>query len=98
MWTAVEPMAFHGLSDLALTQSPRASHTLYGTEVSARRLRARMLASPCIVALSDPPGLPLDADVRERAKRAVLRTYFSVCDSTAVNGARITVYARPGRC
>jgi mannosyltransferase len=98
VWASANTRAFDGLRDLALAQSPLASHTLYGTEVSAQHIRARMLASPRIVVLTDPAGQPLDTDPRETVKRAVLRSYFTQCDTNSVHGARITVYARPGRC
>ncbi|WP_369263893.1 hypothetical protein [Streptomyces sp. R35] len=59
-----------GPRDLALEGAPVVSHTLYGTEVPASVIRARMLATPRIVAVRHPH----------------------------VRGARITVFARAGRC
>lgn len=60
--------------------------------------RARMLAMPRIVALRDPAGQPVDRIAREAVKRQVLATYFEECATRRVRGARITVFARAGRC
>ncbi|MFE2520030.1 hypothetical protein [Streptomyces mirabilis] len=87
-----------GLRDLALDRAPAASHTLYGTEVPAPVVRARMLTAARIVAVSDPAGQPLDATPGEIVKRRVLATYFVKCGTRRVQGARVTVYARPGTC
>lgn len=95
IWT---PTASPGLRDLALDRSPAASRTLYGTEVPAREIRARLLAETRVVSLRDPEGQPLDRTPQEIAKRQVLDTYFVECGTRAVQGARITVHARPGAC
>ncbi|WP_406441211.1 glycosyltransferase family 39 protein [Streptomyces sp. NBC_01613] len=98
VWSLPDPAPFHGLRDLALDRTPSASHTLYGTEVSPSVIRARMLASPRIVALRDPAGQPVDRTAQEDVKRRVLARYFVACHTRRVQGARVSVYARPGRC
>ncbi|WP_245654496.1 glycosyltransferase family 39 protein [Streptomyces violens] len=98
VWTLSEPERFRDLTDLALSRSPDSSHSLYGTEVPADRIRARMLGTERIVVLSDPRGQPEDRTSREIAKRTTLRDAFIPCRAQDVTGARITVYARPGHC
>jgi mannosyltransferase len=61
-------------------------------------IRARVLAARRIVALRDPAGQPVDRTPQEIAKRDVLARYFVSCGTRRVQGARVTVYARPGRC
>ncbi|WAL93734.1 hypothetical protein [Streptomyces sp. Je 1-369] len=92
------PWAARGLHDVGLDRSPAASHTLYGTEVAAERLRVRMLSQSRIVAVGDPPGQPRDRDPRERTKRQVLADHFEKCRVLRPQGAHITLYARPGHC
>ncbi|WP_052864901.1 glycosyltransferase family 39 protein [Streptomyces niger] len=98
VWTLSEPEQFRGLTDLALSRSPASSGTLYGTEVSADRIEARMYAAERIVVLGDPHGEPEDETSREAAKRTVLRDSFERCAVRDVTGARVSVYARPGHC
>ncbi|WP_240362412.1 MULTISPECIES: glycosyltransferase family 39 protein [unclassified Streptomyces] len=98
VWSLPDPGALRGLRDLALDRAPAASHTLYGTEVPAPVVRARMITASRIVAVSDPAGQPLDATPGEIVKRRVLATYFEKCGTRRVQGARVTVYARPGTC
>ncbi|MFI1161229.1 glycosyltransferase family 39 protein [Streptomyces sioyaensis] len=98
IWRATLPHDFRGLHDLALAKSPSASHTLYGTERSGDAIRARMLAARRIVVAGDPDGAPPDDNDQEIAKRATLHDAFTICRSTVVRGARITLYARPGAC
>ncbi|WP_230885326.1 hypothetical protein [Streptomyces spinoverrucosus] len=98
VWSLSDPAAVRALRDIALDRTPAASHTLYGTEVPAHVVRARMLATPRIVAVGDPPGQPLDRTEAELVKRRVLDAYFEECRAWQVQGARIAVYARPGRC
>jgi mannosyltransferase len=57
-----------------------------------------MLATPRIVAVRDPAGQPVDDTEQEAAKREVLAAHFEACATRRVHGARITVYARPGKC
>ncbi|MFF4604335.1 glycosyltransferase family 39 protein [Streptomyces sp. NPDC001339] len=98
IWMATRPDDFRGLDDLALAQSPVASHTLYGTEVSGDAIRDRMLAARRIIVAGDPADQPTDDTDQEIAKRATLRDAFEACGSREVRGARVTVYARPGAC
>jgi mannosyltransferase len=98
VWSLHNPDSLRVLRDLALDRSPVGSHTLYGTEVPAAVIRSRMLATARIVAVGDPAGRPLDRTVREDVKRRVLAAHFGVCGTRHAQGARITVYARPGRC
>ncbi|MFI9580344.1 hypothetical protein ACIHCQ_00470 [Streptomyces sp. NPDC052236] len=93
-YTLVHPHAFHGLTDLSLDRSPRASDTLFGTEADPAVIRSRMLASPRIVVVRDLAGRPLDAVAGEEAKREVLRTYFEERADRTVGRARVTVYVR----
>ncbi|MFJ9410491.1 glycosyltransferase family 39 protein [Streptomyces sp. NPDC101393] len=98
IWIAAHPSAFRGLHDLALAQSPLASHTLYGTERSGDTIRDRMLATRRIIVAGDPNDQPVDGSDQEIAKRVTLRDAFHACRSTEVRGARITEYARAGGC
>ncbi|WP_405676289.1 glycosyltransferase family 39 protein [Streptomyces sp. NBC_01511] len=98
VWTLVRPADFRGLTDLALHRSPRASHTLYGTELPAAEIRERVPDFRRIVAVHDVAGQPLDDTDQEEAKRAALREAYEVCGTRRVTGAQITVYARPGAC
>ncbi|MFJ1968471.1 hypothetical protein ACIO93_07365 [Streptomyces sp. NPDC087903] len=98
VWSLPDPAAVRGLRDLALDRGPAGSRTLYGTEVPARVIRARMLATARILVVGDPAGQPLDRTAQEDVKRRVLAAYFVVCGTRHVEGARITLYARPGSC
>lgn len=98
VWSLPDPGSVRGLRDLALERGPVASHTLYGTEVPAPVIRARLLATPRVVAVRDPAEQPLDRTPQEIVKRRVLAEYFEQCDTRRVQGARITVYAHPGEC
>ncbi|MFD6990907.1 hypothetical protein [Streptomyces sp. NPDC059943] len=98
VWTLVRPADFRGLTDLALRRDPRASHTLYGTELPAAEIRERVPDFRRIVAVHDVAGQPLDDTAQEVAKRAALREGYEVCGTRRVTGAQITVYARPGAC
>ncbi|MCB5165086.1 hypothetical protein LG634_09625 [Streptomyces bambusae] len=97
-WLLSSPEVLGPLDDLALDRPPAASRTLHGTELPADRIRAAMLAAPRIVALSDPPGRPLDPYPRETVKRQALAAHFTLCTARPVLGARIALYARPGQC
>ncbi|MFI6488496.1 hypothetical protein [Streptomyces sp. NPDC050564] len=98
VWSLPDPGSVRGLRDLALERGPVASHTLYGTAVPAPVIRARLLATPRVVAVRDPAGQPLDRTPQEIVKRRVLAEYFEQCDTRRVQGARVTVYAHPGEC
>ncbi|MFD6419856.1 hypothetical protein [Streptomyces sp. NPDC060194] len=97
-WLLPYPRTAGGLRDVALDRGPLASATLYGTELAPDALRARMLARPRIIAVSDPPDEPRDPDPREAVKREVLRDHFERCGTLAVHGAQVSIWARPGRC
>ncbi|MFF5981338.1 glycosyltransferase family 39 protein [Streptomyces olindensis] len=97
-WLLSFPEVHGRLDDLALAESPTASRTLHGTERDAAAIRRHLLAADRIVALTDPPGQPLDPFPQEEVKRRTLRTHFEECERTRVQGAQIIVYARPGRC
>ncbi|MDQ0597754.1 hypothetical protein QF037_002099 [Streptomyces canus] len=43
-------------------------------------------------------GQPLDQTAQEQAKRPVLTEHFVQCGTRRVQGAEISVCARPGRC
>ncbi|MFE1962278.1 hypothetical protein [Streptomyces sp. NPDC059479] len=96
-WKLSSTGPFDALDDLALEESPAASGSLQGEEMSAARIRARMLSAPRIVVLSDPQGEPEDAVAQEVVKRAVLRMYFYACSREQVRGAQVTLYARSAR-
>ncbi|GAA2263706.1 hypothetical protein GCM10010232_64500 [Streptomyces amakusaensis] len=99
VWTLVRPGETGHLTDLSMKSSPRASHTLYGTELPPERIRERMLAHDGrVVVVQDLAGQPLDAVAEEEIKREVLREHFTLCEETAVNEARVGVYARNGDC
>ncbi|MFE7170640.1 hypothetical protein [Streptomyces sp. NPDC057616] len=98
VWSLPDPAPFRALRDLALDRTPSASRTLYGTELAVPVIRARLLASRRVVALRDPAGRPVDRTPQEIVKRRVLARYFVECGTRQVLGARVTVYARRGRC
>lgn len=97
-WLLSSPELYGELHDVALDRTPVASHSLQGTELPPDRIRAALPASPRVIALMDPEGQPLDPYPREAAKRAELAASFDLCSVTAVRGARVAVYARPGGC
>ncbi|MCP3820333.1 glycosyltransferase family 39 protein [Streptomyces sp. A3M-1-3] len=98
VWTLAHQAEFRGLHDLALAREVGSSDSLYGEEIPAERTRARMLAAERIVVLGDPEGDQLDTAEPEVVKRRTLEDHFEQCSSKEVTGARIMVYARPGRC
>ncbi|MEV7519717.1 hypothetical protein [Streptomyces sp. NPDC091371] len=97
-WLLSSPGVYEGLRDVALDRSPAASRSLQGTELPPEAIRAALLASPRVIALSDPADQPLDPYPGEAAKREVLADGFERCSLTGVRGARVAVYARPGHC
>ncbi|MGW6059665.1 glycosyltransferase family 39 protein [Streptomyces sp. NPDC055189] len=97
-WSLPHPHAVAGLDDLALDRGPAASHTLYGTEVPADVIRARMLGERRIVFVTDPSRDPGDLIKRETVKRDVLDDHFEQCGTKSARGWRVTLYARPGHC
>ncbi|MDH6547622.1 hypothetical protein M2162_001719 [Streptomyces sp. SAI-041] len=97
VWSLVDPASVGRLRDLALDRGPAASATLYGTEVAAPVIRARVLATERIVAVSDPTGQPLDRTPQEEVKRRVLADCFVPGRVQNVQGALVTEYARAPR-
>lgn len=98
VWTLTDPTSLQGKRDLALRASPTDSHTLYGTEVPATEIRKQLLAAERVVALRDPAGQPVDETPQEIAKRRTLARSFVECQTKDLQGARITLYARPDAC
>ncbi|MGW0601046.1 hypothetical protein ACWD11_28515 [Streptomyces sp. NPDC002776] len=98
METLADPSSVHGLRDVALKGSPSGSRTLYGTELPAPEIRARLLAARRVVSVRDPAGQPVDRTAQESTKRRVLDRYFVECGTRSLQGARVTVHARPGGC
>ncbi|MER8222815.1 glycosyltransferase family 39 protein [Streptomyces sp. NPDC094143] len=98
VWALSREPASYGAVDLALAASPRAGHTLYGTELPAPGIRSRMLRVSRIVVVHDPARDRREADGRERTKRATLRAHFTPCGERTVGVARIVVYERGSRC
>ncbi|MCX4671377.1 glycosyltransferase family 39 protein [Streptomyces sp. NBC_01381] len=98
VWSLPHPQAVAELDDLALDRRPAPSHTLYGTEVGADVIRARMLTRTRIVFVTDPSRDPVDQIPRETVKRDVLKDHFEQCHTRSDRGWRVTLYARPGHC
>ncbi|MFF8653449.1 hypothetical protein [Streptomyces huasconensis] len=99
VWSLAVPGAADHLRDIALARSPVASATLYGTEVPAGVIARRMRAEPRIVLVTDPSGGRDEEDAREKVKRAlVAERRFATCRAWRGRGARVIVYALPGRC
>ncbi|MFJ8631058.1 glycosyltransferase family 39 protein [Streptomyces sp. NPDC093568] len=96
-WLLSSPSVLDRLDDLALAESPSASHTLQGTESSAEDIRRRVLAADRVIALADPPGQPLDSTPQEEAKRSALNAHFELSERIGVHGAQVLVYTRTGR-
>ncbi|WP_244217087.1 glycosyltransferase family 39 protein, partial [Streptomyces carpinensis] len=83
-WLLSYPSVYHRVDDLALADSPSKSRSLEGTELAPAVIRSRMLAADRIVALTDPPGQPLDPFAQEEVKRRTLKDSFDVCRRTRV--------------
>ncbi|MFE3790271.1 hypothetical protein [Streptomyces goshikiensis] len=97
-WLLSSPDVYASVRDLALDRSPAASHSLWGTELGPAAIRARLADTPRVLALLDPVGQPLDPYPAEAAKREALAAGFELCGVSEVRGARVALYARPGRC
>ncbi|MGC9442902.1 glycosyltransferase family 39 protein [Streptomyces sp. WG5] len=97
-WLLSYPSVYGRLEDLALAESPAASGTLQGVELPAETIRQNILAHDRVVALTDPPGQPLDTVAEEAVKRRALASHFRPCERVRVRGARVIVYARAGNC
>ncbi|MFF8726428.1 hypothetical protein ACF073_08040 [Streptomyces sp. NPDC015171] len=98
VWTFLDPGSVAGLRDLALERGPADSGTLYGVEAAPSAVRARLRAAHRVVVLRDPAGQPQGTDPRDAVKLRVLAESFEECGTRSVRGARVSVYARPGRC
>ncbi|MFE0421582.1 hypothetical protein [Streptomyces sp. NPDC058953] len=94
VYTLVTPADFHALKDVSLASSPRASHTLFGTELPPAAIRATMLRTPRVVAVQDHRGKPVDPFPAERVKREVLAESFTLVEERKVGTVRIGVYIR----
>ncbi|MFE3609699.1 hypothetical protein [Streptomyces goshikiensis] len=97
-WLLSSPDVYASVRDLALDRSPAASHSLWGTELGPAAIRARLAHTPRVLALLDPVGQPLDPYPAEAAKREALAAGFELCGMSEARGARVALYARPGRC
>ncbi|MFK4110306.1 glycosyltransferase family 39 protein [Streptomyces sp. NPDC002176] len=95
-WLLSYPALHARLDDLALARSPAASRTLQGTELPPDAIRARLLATHRVLALTDPDGQPLDPFPWEAVKRRTLAAYFRECARVRVWGAQVVVYVREG--
>ncbi|MFF7114484.1 glycosyltransferase family 39 protein [Streptomyces albogriseolus] len=93
-WTEPNPGDTRALTDLALAESPVASHTLAGVELPAPVIAARMLRFDRIVVVHGRAGAHLTGSPQERAKTLTLRRHFRARATTHVNGARIVLYVR----
>ncbi|MFE9841448.1 hypothetical protein [Streptomyces goshikiensis] len=97
-WLLSSPDVYASVRDLALDRSPAASHSLWGTELGPAAIRRRLADAPRVLALLDPVGQPLDPYPAEAAKREALAAGFELCGVSELRGARVALYARPGRC
>ncbi|WP_405762465.1 MULTISPECIES: hypothetical protein [unclassified Streptomyces] len=97
-WLLSSPQLYGSLRDLALARTPVASHSLQGTEAPTEQIWTRLVDAPRVVALLDPADQPLDPYPREAVKRQALASHFDLCSVDEVRGARIALYAQPGRC
>ncbi|MGA5807534.1 glycosyltransferase family 39 protein [Streptomyces cellulosae] len=93
-WTEPNPGDTRALTDLALAESPVASHTLAGVELPAPVIAARMLRFDRIVVVHGRAGAHLMGSPAEQAKTLTLRRHFRARATTHVNGARIVLYVR----
>ncbi|MFE2436099.1 glycosyltransferase family 39 protein [Streptomyces sp. NPDC059409] len=98
VWMLDTPPASLGMTDLALAQSPAASHTLFGTELAGDLVARRMSASERVVVVRDRDREAYEPSDQDRSKRAVLASEFTPCHGRTVGSARVTVYARAGFC
>ncbi|MEV0276604.1 glycosyltransferase family 39 protein [Streptomyces sp. NPDC050610] len=89
----VSPDRFHGLNDLALTESPLQSRTLKGEEGSPAHIRSAILKSSRIVLITDAKPSS-GAARRDVAKRRTLADHFVRHSDTVVRGRRVEVYEK----
>ncbi|MEU3600512.1 glycosyltransferase family 39 protein [Streptomyces sp. NPDC006798] len=96
VFTLAHPSELHTLKDVSLAARPRASDTLFGTELPPAEIRAAMLRTDRIVAVQDPRGEPVDPFPEERVKREVLAESFRLVEERVVDGVRVGLYVREG--
>ncbi|MGW7055912.1 glycosyltransferase family 39 protein [Streptomyces sp. NPDC054887] len=94
-WTLAHPPGDTQLSDLAQALTPVASHSLYGTELPAGRIRERMLASPRVLVVTEPPGSRIASTGTDMMKEKTLAAHFDRCRTVQLNGAQIMIYEHP---
>ncbi|MDK1474875.1 glycosyltransferase family 39 protein [Streptomyces sp. 549] len=93
-WLLHDRALYGTLDDVALRTGPGPSGTLRGVEYPPEEVRRRLGATDRVVTLSDPEDQPLDATAAEATKRDTLDRAFRRCGTTAVHGARVSVWAR----
>ncbi|MEV0260272.1 glycosyltransferase family 39 protein [Streptomyces sp. NPDC050617] len=89
----VSPERFHGLKDLALTETPLQSRTLKGEEGSPAHIRTAILKSSRIVLITDAKPSS-GAARRDVAKRGTLADHFVRLSDTVTGGRRVEVYEK----
>ncbi|MFF5881095.1 hypothetical protein ACIQ9M_34700 [Streptomyces californicus] len=97
-WTLAYPPENTQLVDLAQAHTPVASHTLYGTELPPRQVRAHMLAASRILVVTEPPGSPGADTATDKWKEETLAAHFNKCRTMQVKGAQIVVYEASAEC
>ncbi|WP_405413673.1 hypothetical protein [Streptomyces rubiginosohelvolus] len=97
-WTLAYPSRNTQLADLAQALTPVASHSLYGTELPPRQVRAHMLATSRILVVTEPPGSPSADTVTDKWKEKTLATHFSKCRTIPLKGAQVVIYEASARC
>ncbi|MFI1932443.1 glycosyltransferase family 39 protein [Streptomyces sp. NPDC020330] len=98
VWMLRVPPESLGMADLALTQPPASSHTLFGVELKGDVIARRMSGSERVVVVRDRERETYESSDQDRSKRAVLASDFAPCHGRTVGPAHVTVYARPGSC
>ncbi|MEO3973125.1 glycosyltransferase family 39 protein [Streptomyces sp. CAU 1734] len=81
-------------TDLLLRQSPRASDTLYGTDVTSSAVADRMTSVCRILAVRDPGLEKIETSPQDDEKRRVLDQEFTARESFRVSKAQITLFVR----
>ncbi|MFZ3472837.1 hypothetical protein ACODT3_12145 [Streptomyces sp. 4.24] len=99
-WLLSSPELYASLRDIALSRAPEASRSLQGAERTPEEIRKALLDPRVdrVVALMDPADQPLDGYPAEAVKRQTLVSSFDLCSVTALRGARVALFARPGDC
>ncbi|MFJ2441255.1 glycosyltransferase family 39 protein [Streptomyces sp. NPDC087658] len=81
-------------TDLTLRQSPRESHTLYGTELETAAIADRMTSVCRILAVRDPLLEGIETSPQDDEKRRILDQQFRALESWQVSKAHVTLYVR----